>query len=172
VLIASAFPCLPCCSSHRRGSPWRWRRRPGRGGSPAGPHGSSGGPDFRYSAVRCGGGAAFGACVWLGDSSSSQAGTSTSGCSQPQQKQSPPRPTLPCPSPAHAALDSRARLAYRSRAQAALHQLNNLAHVLHAVEASRELKAVGEGWAAQHKVGGRVGVREGEGLWLVRGFGR
>ena len=68
----------------------------------------------------------------------------------------PPRPALPLPCPA-AALDSRARLAYRSRAQAALHQLNNLAHVLHAVEASRELKGVGEGWAAQHKVGGQGG---------------
>ncbi|EFN57392.1 hypothetical protein CHLNCDRAFT_50911 [Chlorella variabilis] len=50
-----------------------------------------------------------------------------------------------------AALEAKARLTFKSRALAALFQMNNLAHVVHACETSRELKAVGEGWAEQHK---------------------
>ena len=58
-----------------------------------------------------------------------------------------------------AALEAKARLTFKSRALAALFQMNNLAHVVHACETSRELKAVGEGWAEQHKVGLAAGRR-------------
>jgi hypothetical protein len=51
-----------------------------------------------------------------------------------------------------AALESKSKAAFKSRALAALHQMNNWAHVLHACDTAHELKAVGEGWADRHKV--------------------
>ncbi|KAL4425956.1 hypothetical protein ABPG75_009972 [Micractinium tetrahymenae] len=50
-----------------------------------------------------------------------------------------------------AALDAKAKAAYKSRALAALHQMNNLAYIQHAMTTSRELHAVGEGWAERNK---------------------
>lgn len=50
-------------------------------------------------------------------------------------------------------LDAKARAAYRQAALVPLHQMNNMQHVVHALGASRELRAVGEGWLEQHKVG-------------------
>ncbi|KAL4444856.1 hypothetical protein ABPG77_003906 [Micractinium sp. CCAP 211/92] len=49
------------------------------------------------------------------------------------------------------ALDAKARASCKSRALAALHHMNNLAYTQHAVAASRELRAVGEGWAERNK---------------------
>ncbi|KAI7842350.1 hypothetical protein COHA_003990 [Chlorella ohadii] len=49
------------------------------------------------------------------------------------------------------ALDAKARATYKQRALAALHQLNNLAYLSHALESSKELRAVGEAWLEQHK---------------------
>lgn len=60
-----------------------------------------------------------------------------------------------------AALDAKARSAYKTRALACLHVLNNTAHVLHALGASRELKSVGEGWAERYKVRSVEGKQRG-----------
>jgi hypothetical protein len=51
-----------------------------------------------------------------------------------------------------AAVDSKARATYRSRAQAALHMLNNAQFLAHAAR-GKELKAVAETWLDAHKVG-------------------
>lgn len=50
-----------------------------------------------------------------------------------------------------AALDGKARAAYKSRALAALHQMNNWHYIHHAMGASRELKAVCDSWAERSK---------------------
>lgn len=62
------------------------------------------------------------------------------------------------------ALDAKSKAAYRSRAQAALHMLNNAAF-LAAAAGGRELKAVGEAWLEAHKVRlvGRTCVHVGNG---------
>lgn len=50
-------------------------------------------------------------------------------------------------------LDAKAKASYKHRSQAALHALNNAAHVAHALGASRQLRAAGEAWLEQRKVG-------------------
>jgi hypothetical protein len=45
-------------------------------------------------------------------------------------------------------------VAYKNRALAALHTLNNWHHVVGACEASHELRAVAEGWVEKNKVQG------------------
>ena len=52
------------------------------------------------------------------------------------------------------AVEAKARASYRSRAQAALHMLNNAQFLVRAAE-GKELRAVGDAWLEAHKVGWR-----------------
>lgn len=52
-----------------------------------------------------------------------------------------------------AGLDARARTAYRSPAQAALHMANNAQFLVKAIESSKDLKALCGPWWEQNKVG-------------------